>query len=72
MAKVTAEDRTWEARNDLTTLVSADAIKADSKRMQAAKTESKRQQKALIKITKPVAKPVAKPVTKSATKRKKR
>lgn len=56
MAKVSIEDRRWEARNDLSTIVSADAIKSDPKRYAAAKAESKRQQKALAKVSKPVAK----------------
>jgi len=58
MAKISAEDRRWMARNDVSTLVSAEEIKADSKRMSAAKAESKRQQKALGKVVKPTKKTV--------------
>lgn len=65
MAKLSVEDRRWQARNDVSTLVSAEEIKGDSKRLTAAKAESKRQQKALNKVTKPVAK-------KKIVKRKKR
>jgi len=64
MASTNVEDRRWEARNDLSTLVSADAIKSDSKRFKAAQAENKRQQKALKKV--------AKPIVKKATKKRRR
>lgn len=57
MAKLTTQEKEWQAQSDLTTLVSADKIKTDSKRFAAAKVESKKQQKALKKIAKPRAKP---------------
>lgn len=56
MAKMSTEDRRWQARNDVSTLVSAEEIKSNSQRMSAAKAESKRQQKALDRVTKPIRK----------------
>lgn len=64
MAKLTAQEKEWQAQSDLTTLVSADKIQADAKRFAAAKAESKRQQAALKKVAKPITKPIAKKIIK--------
>ena len=50
MPRMTAEDRAWKARNDLSTIQSADAIRSDPARLRAAQQEAKKQMEALNKI----------------------
>ena len=47
-----AEDRKWQAQDDLRTLQRAQEIQADRSRLNAAKTEVKNQMAALSKVAK--------------------
>jgi len=49
---MTAEDRSWRARDDLRTLTRAQEISADKVRMAAAKREAAKQQASLARISK--------------------
>ena len=57
--KLSVADKKWQAQDDVRTLVSADEITTDKKRLGAAEKESATQQAALNKVTKS-NKPVAK------------
>lgn len=47
-----AEDRKWQAQDDLRTLQRAQEIQADKSRLQAAKVEVRNQMAALSKVAK--------------------
>lgn len=50
--RMTAEDRSWRARDDLRTLTQAQEIAADKARLAAAKREATKQQQSLSRVAK--------------------
>ncbi len=68
--KLSAEDKKWMAQQDASTLVSADEIVKDPKRMAAVKKHVKDEAKAVIKDQKKLEKVVKKAAKKKTTKKK--
>ena len=68
--KLSTEDKKWMAQQDASTLVSADEIKKDSKRMAAVKQHVKQEAKAVVKDQKNLEKVVKKAAKKKTAKRK--
>lgn len=52
MASITDSEKDWRAEHDLQTLIEAEKIKADPKRLKAAMAHKRKMQKSLDKVGK--------------------